>query len=170
MRFGFSHSVAMAWALLVSAATPQGAAADEPARPVPLGGTLIGQLGDRFYGVYVPTRHGGTLTITASDGAVEAIIGPDGRPRSNGQELGGLGAHGWYTFRISGTAPGRRYTVSTAFEQVGRGQALVHQQPGPEQERRHQRRRQHALHWAASRVAARGGGDGSRGADNSMRS
>lgn len=116
MRFRFSTGVAMGWALLATAAMPREATAADPVQPVPLGGTLVGQIGDRSYGVYVPTRHGGTLSVTASDGDVEAITGPDGRPRTNGREVAG---HGWYTFRVSGTAPGRHYAVATAFVQVG---------------------------------------------------
>src|SRR5437879_4391965 len=65
---------------------------------VPLGGTLANQTGDHMYGVYVPTRFGGVLTIKTSEGQVDALTGPDGRPRQNGAEVGN-GQQGWYTFR-----------------------------------------------------------------------
>ncbi len=66
--------------------------------------------------MYVPTRFGGNLTVKASAGRVEAITGPDGRPRLNGEDVGN-DAHGWYTFRIL-DAEGP-YTVTTEFVQVG---------------------------------------------------
>ena len=34
----------------------------------PLGGSLDGQSGDHYYGVYVPTRFGGELKVKATDG------------------------------------------------------------------------------------------------------
>ena len=46
---------------------------------VPLGGSVDSQSGDTFYGVYVPTRFGGELTIKSTDGKVVDIKGPNGR-------------------------------------------------------------------------------------------
>ena len=83
--------------------------------PVPLGGTSTIQKGEASYGVYVPTRFGGDLTIEVSKGDVEAITGPDGRPRENGQDVG-LDAQGWYTFKVV-DADGP-YTIETEFVQV----------------------------------------------------
>jgi hypothetical protein len=102
-------------ALLTVATAGDGAALDR-VRPVPLGGSLSGQDGDRSFGVYVPTRFGGQLTIKASVGAVGAITGPDGRTRANGAEVG-ANQHGWYTFRVTGAE--KPYTVETQFVQVG---------------------------------------------------
>jgi hypothetical protein len=53
-------------------------------------------------------------------GTIEALTGPDGRPRTNGREVGGSDTHGWYTFRISGMTRNVPYTVETGFVQVGR--------------------------------------------------
>jgi hypothetical protein len=78
------------------------------------------QAGDRSFGVYVPTRHGGILTVKSSAGTIEMLTGPDGRPRTNGQDLVGPNANGWYSFRVVGTTGGAPYTVETAFVQVAR--------------------------------------------------
>jgi hypothetical protein len=114
MQIGCGFYAAMVGALLTSLVAPREVVDAERVRPVPLGGALGGQVGDGSYGVYVPTRHGGTLTITASTGSVEALGGPDGRARTNSREVGGADAHGWYTFRISGTVPGVPYDAETA--------------------------------------------------------
>jgi hypothetical protein len=89
--------------------------------PVPLGGSVGGQEGDRSFGVYVPTRFGGNLTVKASGGQVEGLTGPDGRARANGQDVG-MDAHGWYTFKVVG-AEGP-YTVSSEFVQVGQASRM----------------------------------------------
>ncbi|RUL88810.1 hypothetical protein [Tautonia sociabilis] len=119
MRIGNGLSGFAVWALVALAAIPTCAAARTPqerVQPVPLGGTLPGQEGDRYFGVYIPTRYGGELTISASSGRVEELLGPDGRPRANGGEVG-RDRHGWYTFAVRGAeAP---YSVSTRFVQVG---------------------------------------------------
>jgi hypothetical protein len=91
----------------------------EPAQrvpSVPIGGALADQSGDRSYGVFVPTRFGGTLTIQTSAGTVESITGPDGRLRQNGAETG-ENQHGWYTFKVTGAKT--PYTITTSFVQVG---------------------------------------------------
>jgi hypothetical protein len=119
MRIRSKLGGAVAWAVvaMVAPTLAQGANAAERVQPVPLGGTLANPAGDRHFGVYVPTRFGGELTITTTSGTVSAILGPDGRPRSNGQEVG-RDQHGWYTFAVTGaTAP---FTVTTRFVQVGR--------------------------------------------------
>ncbi|AGA27980.1 hypothetical protein [Singulisphaera acidiphila] len=119
MRIGISLCGAMACALLASTPSTRQVVAAEAVRPVPLGGILGGQTGDQSYGVYVPTRHGGMLAVRAGTCTIEALTGPDGRPRVNGQEVGGADAHGWYTFKVTGTEPGKSYAVETAFVQVG---------------------------------------------------
>lgn len=81
---------------------------------VPLGGSLANQTGDRYYGVFVPTRFGGELTIETTDGTVEEIKGPNGVARANGQDIG-EDQHGWHTFKIAGAA--QPYTVKTTFIQ-----------------------------------------------------
>ena len=87
-------------------------------QPVPLGGSLPNQTGDRAYGVYVPTKFGGVLTIKTSSGEVEKIAGPDNRPRNNGEEIG-ENVHGWYTFAVKGAEKDKPYNVETTFVQVG---------------------------------------------------
>lgn len=118
MRTGSRLGGAAAWAAIALVVAGTGAATEpqERVQPVPLGGSLTGQEGDRFYGVYVPTRYGGNLTINATDGEVGRIVGPDGRAVANGADVG-LDHQGWYTFRVEG-ADGP-YSVSTLFVQVG---------------------------------------------------
>src|SRR5579871_5846002 len=105
-------------AFVVAAGLARGAEQrPSPLQAVPLGGGLSAEAGDRQFGVYVPTRFGGTLTVEASSGAIGPIIGPDGRERLNGEDTG-PSAPGWYTFQVRGAAPG--LVVSTSFVQVGR--------------------------------------------------
>ena len=123
MRIGKRLSAAaLAVVLTVGARTTPGAEEAERVRPVPLGGTLSEQTGERYYGVYVPTRFGGTLTIKATAGKVEALTGPDGRPRENGQDV--LGPQGWYTFRVTGVEKEKPYVVETTFVQVAQAARL----------------------------------------------
>ena len=84
--------------------------------PIPLGLPVSAQAGDHSYGVYVPTRFGGVLTIKATSGKVGAITGPEGRQRASGEEVG-YDAHGWYTFSVTGASG--TFTVEADFEQVG---------------------------------------------------
>jgi hypothetical protein len=113
-RLGVTAVGVLAAAMTVRAAT--GADATKRVQPVPLGGSLTGQSDDQQYGVYVPTRFGGTLTVTTTSGEVEKLTGPDGRTRLNGQDVG-INAHGWYTFRVTGAD--KTYSVGTTFVQVG---------------------------------------------------
>lgn len=119
MRIGnrFGGVLVLAVAAAVSAAGQVTGAADR-VQPVPLGGTLSGQVGDRAYGVYVPTKFGGVLTIKASSGTVENLQGPDGRSRNNGEEVGD-NAHGWYTFVVKDAEKDQPYKIETTFVQVG---------------------------------------------------
>ncbi len=88
----------------------------ERVESVPLGGSLENQSGQRHFGVYVPTRFGGVLTIKVSTGIVGKIIGPDGRERSNGEDVGNE-QNGWFTFRIAGASG--PYSVETSLVQLG---------------------------------------------------
>jgi hypothetical protein len=118
MRIGNKLGGTVFWSIVVLLSVPwaSGAGPAERVQPVPLGGQLSDQTGDRFYGVYVPTRFGGQLTIKTTSGTVAAITGPDGRERQNGEDVGS-GAHGWYSFAVQGsTGP---YTVETTFVQIG---------------------------------------------------
>ena len=117
MRSGIRIPGAMALAILATAS--MGLAQDASTgrvQPVPLGGALRAQRGDQYFGVYIPTRYGGTLTVKSSDGSIGSLTGPDGRPRTSGQEVG-QNQQGWYTFKVTG-AEGP-YTVDTQFVQVG---------------------------------------------------
>ncbi len=113
-RFG---TMVLAVAAMLIAASPDSATAEQ-VRPVPLGGSLTEQSGDRAYGVYVPTKFGGVLSIKSTSGEVDRLTGPDGRPRKNGEEVGD-NAHGWYTFFVKGTEKDAPYKVETTFVQVG---------------------------------------------------
>lgn len=125
MRSGNRLGGVMAWTAVVVAASVglvRGAQQDvERVQPVPLGGALSAQSGDRDYGVYVPTRFGGTLTVTTTEGRVEALNGPDGRARKSGQEVGN-DQQGWYTFKVVGAE--KPYTVTTQFEQIGQASRI----------------------------------------------
>jgi len=118
MRIGNRLVGAVAWVIVgVTAMVATRAADVERVRPVPLGGTLSDQSGDHSFGVYVPTRFGGTLTVKSTGGGdVEALTGPDGRSRTNGGEVGD-GQQGWYTFRVRGARG--PYGIETTFAQVG---------------------------------------------------
>ncbi len=105
--------------LAVLAATAHNrAGAAEQVQPVPLGGSLAGQKGEKFFGVYVPTRFGGTLAIKSTSGKVVEIKGPDGKERRNGEDLG-LDKHGWYTFKVAAPDKDASYLVETTFVQLG---------------------------------------------------
>ncbi len=118
MRIGNKLGVAGIGAMIAAMTASLAAGADEPKRvhPVPLGGTLQGQSGDQHFGVYVPTLYGGELTVKATEGKVGPILGPDGRERGNGKEVG-MNAQGWFTFTVAGAE--KPYTVETTFVQVG---------------------------------------------------
>ncbi len=111
-----SAAVAVLLIALAAASATRGDSLDRT-QPVPLGGALGAQHDDRRFGVFVPTRFGGELTISTTAGVVSTIIGPDGRVRFNGQDVGN-DAQGWYTFSINGAD--ESYTVSTTFVQVGK--------------------------------------------------
>jgi hypothetical protein len=120
MRIGIKLGgvVLVAMVAALSTAKVRGAEATERVQPVPLGGTLTEQSGDKNFGVYIPTRFGGELTIKSTSGTVAAITGPDGKPRQNGQEVGN-DQQGWYTFKVVGAKEKAPYTVETAFVQIG---------------------------------------------------
>src|SRR5262245_13855960 len=124
MRIGISLVGAVAGAAIVAmTATFALGAANEEVKHVPLGGSLTGQTGDRYFGVYVPTRFGGVLTIKATSGTVEEIVGPDGRPRTNGEEIGS-DQQGWYRFKVVNSEKDAPYSVHTAFVQTGLSKRL----------------------------------------------
>jgi hypothetical protein len=117
MRIGNRLGAAVVGAM-VAAMSASLATADDAKRvqPVPLGGSLGSQTGEQHFGVYVPTRFGGELTLTTTSGRIDSIQGPDGRTRFNGQDVG-TNAHGWYTFTVKEAE--KPYDVSTSFIQVG---------------------------------------------------
>jgi hypothetical protein len=117
MRIGnwLGGSVIWAWAAMMGMAAGAGTAGH--VTTVPLGGSLEGQSGDRHFGVYIPTRFGGELTVKTTDGQVVGLKheGPKGGPKVNGQDIG-FDQQGWYTFKIEGAKT--PYTVETTFIQV----------------------------------------------------
>ena len=78
MRIGNRLGGVLVWALAATMSVAAGAQTAERVTTVPLGGSLDGQSGDRYFGVYVPTRFGGELTIKATSGQVVGLKGPDG--------------------------------------------------------------------------------------------
>src|SRR5262249_27825856 len=122
MRFGNRLGTATLALFLVTITTCLAARADEPSgfRALSLGGSLAASPDDRHFGVYVPTRFGGDLTISTTDGTIGPITGPDGREWPNRGEVDVEG-QGWYTFSVSGAKKG--YTVSSTFVQVGESES-----------------------------------------------
>jgi len=120
MRIGNRLGMAVVGAMFaaITATLATGADAAKRVQPVPLGGSLAGQSGERHYGVYVPTRFGGELTLKTTSGTIGRIVGPDGRERTNGKEVGN-NAQGWYTFDVTDADKEKSYSVSTTFVQVG---------------------------------------------------
>jgi len=116
MRMGNRLGGVLVWALAVTMSGTARAQTTERVTQVPLGGSLDGQSGDRYYGVYVPTRFGGELKVTATSGQVVGLKGPSGAAHVNGQDIG-VDRQGWYTFQVEGAK--RPYGVQTQFVQVG---------------------------------------------------
>jgi hypothetical protein len=116
MRIGNRLGGALIGAVAAIQGMAVSARANEHVTPVPLGGGLNRLSGDHHYGVYVPTRFGGELTVKTTSGRIVDLKGPDGAARTNGHEIG-FDKQGWYTFKVEGTkAP---YEVETTFVQVG---------------------------------------------------
>jgi hypothetical protein len=86
----------------------------EPMVKLPLGGT-VASTGPACFKVYMPTKWGGKLTVSTTDGTIAGLRYPDGKPYTNGGETG-RDKHGWYTFKIAGS---NNYTVSNTFVQEG---------------------------------------------------
>ena len=116
MRIGnwLGGSVIMALAAIHGMAATARTA--EHVTTVPLGGSLDGQSGDHYYGVYVPTRFGGELQVKTTSGTIVELKRPNGTPLTNGQDIG-LDQQGWYTFKVEGAK--KPYSVETTFVQVG---------------------------------------------------
>ncbi len=83
---------------------------------VPLGGSTTTQQGERYFGVYVPTRYGGNLTVTTTSGEITRLRGPNRQSVLNGSDLG-MNSQGWYTFKVEESSS--PYRVSVKFVQVG---------------------------------------------------
>lgn len=118
MRIGIRLGGTVIASFIVACAASTDARAGNRVTTIPLGGSLEQNPGDHSYGVYIPTRFGGQLTITTTSGKVMEIRGPSGpnqRERSNGQEIG-FDQQGWYTFRVAGAD--KPHKVETRFVQV----------------------------------------------------
>ncbi|WP_165243737.1 hypothetical protein [Paludisphaera soli] len=114
MRIGIRLGGAMFGVVVALYGASARADATERVVAVPLGGSLEAREGEHYYGVYVPTRFGGELTIKATEGVVEEIKGPNGAVRANGQEVG-EDQQGWFTFKVTGAK--KPYKVETKFIQ-----------------------------------------------------
>ena len=108
----------LVWALAAttSSSVAVGAQTSERVTSVPLGGSSDAQTGDRYFGVYIPTRFGGELKVKASSGQVVELKSSGGQSLTNGQEIG-LDHQGWVVFKVQGAKTS--YTVETTFVQVG---------------------------------------------------
>ena len=115
MRIGnwLGGSVIMALATIHGMAAT--ARTSEQVTTVPIGGSVDGQSGDRYYGVYVPTRFGGELQVKATSGKIVQLKRPNGTPLLIGRDIG-LDQQGWYTFKVEGA--NKPYSVETSFVQV----------------------------------------------------
>ena len=71
MRIGIRLGGSVIRALFVVLGVTAGAQAADRVTTIPLGGSLENQSGDHHYGVYVPTRFGGELTIKTTHIAEE---------------------------------------------------------------------------------------------------
>jgi len=116
MRIGNWLGGSVIWAVVAMSNPAASAGTAEQVTTVPLGGSLGSQSGDRYYGVYVPTRFGGELKVKATAGQVVDLKGPKGAARINGQDVG-VDQQGWHTFKVEGAKT--PYTVETSFVQVG---------------------------------------------------
>jgi hypothetical protein len=65
--------------------------------------------------VYVPSKWGGKLTVSTTDGTISDLKYPDGSAYGNGDETG-ENKNGWYTFKVLHSSG---YTVSSTFLEVG---------------------------------------------------
>lgn len=83
---------------------------EEP-EPVRLGGGIATDKTGPFR-VYVPTKMGGALTVTATSGTIADLKDPARQPFTNG---GQTSKHGWYTFKVA--APEGTYGIITNFVQ-----------------------------------------------------
>jgi hypothetical protein len=115
MRIGNWLGGAIVWAMVSMTSMAASGRAGERT-PVPLGGSVSGQPGDRYYAVYVPTRFGGELSVKATAGQVVDLKGPSGAAIANGQDIG-FDRQGWFTFKVEGAKTPS--TVETTFVQVG---------------------------------------------------
>src|SRR5262245_59684447 len=85
MRIGNRLGGVLVWALAATVSVAANARTTERVI-VPLGGSLEGQTGERYFGVYVPTRFGGELKVTTTSGQVSELKGPSGAEHRNGQD------------------------------------------------------------------------------------
>ena len=115
MRIGNWLGGTVIWAFAAAMGVAANAGTAEHVTSVPLGGALSGLSGEHHYGVYVPTRFGGDLKVTSTEGKVVDLKGPGGQPVVNGADVG-FDHQGWYTFKIVGAT--KPYTVETSFVQV----------------------------------------------------
>src|SRR6476620_785428 len=114
MRIGNRLGGSAIWAFVAVLGVSAGAQAAERVTKLPLGGSLDGQSGDRYYGVYIPTRFGGVLEIKTTAGTIVELKRPNGMPLTNGQDTG-FDQQGWYTFKVEGAK--KTYSVSDTFIQ-----------------------------------------------------
>ena len=78
MRIGNWLGGAVIWASAATMSMASGAGTAEHVTTIPLGGSLDGQSGDHHYGVYIPTRFGGELKVTSTEGQIVEFKGPNG--------------------------------------------------------------------------------------------
>jgi hypothetical protein len=119
MRIGNRLGGALLGMIVALGGTSARAESAEQVVAVPLGGSLEAREGEHYYGVYVPTRFGGELTVKTSDGTVQDIKGPNGAARTNGQDVG-VDQQGWFTFKVTGAK--KPYRVETTFVQKAESQ------------------------------------------------
>ena len=80
MRIGNWLGGSVIWRSLPSMGWRQPHAPPSTSRLSHVGGSLDGQSGDHYFGVYVPTRFGGELQIKTTDGKIVELKRPNGAP------------------------------------------------------------------------------------------
>ena len=107
MRIGIRLGGSVTWALIAVLGVTVAAQAADRVTTISLGGALENQSGDHHFGVYVPTRFGGELTVQTSDGKVVELKGPNGLERPTARRSAWISRDGSRSRSWAPTSPTR---------------------------------------------------------------